>query len=130
MRNTIHRRIREIATSIAKSAGATVDVSISMEDALVFNNINLTKQMVPTLQALAGRENVLLVPAATGSEDFSYYEQVVPGVLLRLGSGNKARGITAEIHTPEFDIDEDCLVVGVKAMSAIVLDYLDKARSK
>ena len=54
----------------------------------------------------------------------------MPGFLLRLGSGNKAKGITAEAHTPEFDIDEECLVVGVKAMSAILLDYLEAHASK
>jgi amidohydrolase len=61
-----------------------------------------------------------------GAEDFSYYEQVVPGFLYRLGCGNKARGITSDIHTPDFDIDEDCLVVGVKTMANMVMDYLEK----
>jgi amidohydrolase len=60
-----------------------------------------------------------------GAEDFSFYQQVIPGFFLRLGSGNKSRGITAEGHTPEFDIDEECLVTGVKVMSNIALDYLD-----
>ena len=61
-----------------------------------------------------------------GAEDFCFYQGVIPGFLLRLGSGNKAKGITAEAHTPEFDIDEECLVVGVKVMSNLVLDFLDR----
>lgn len=61
-----------------------------------------------------------------GGEDFSYYGRVVPGFLFRLGSGNKAKGITADAHTAAFDIDEDCLAVGVKAMATMVADFLDQ----
>ena len=63
-----------------------------------------------------------------GGEDFSYYGQVVPGFLFRLGSGNKAKGITADAHTAVFDLDEDSLVVGVKAMATLVVDFLEQAR--
>ena len=61
-----------------------------------------------------------------GAEDFSFYQAVIPGFFLRLGSGNRAKGIIAEGHTPEFDIDEACLVTGVNVMANIALDYLDK----
>ncbi|MBI3876301.1 MAG: amidohydrolase, partial [Verrucomicrobia bacterium] len=59
-------------------------------------------------------------------EDFSYFQQVVPGFYFRLGVGNKAKGITADTHTPEFDVDEECLVVGVKVMSNALLDFLEQ----
>ena len=64
-----------------------------------------------------------------GSEDFSYYQKVVPGFFYFLGVGNQARGITAMIHTPDFDVDEDSLVVGVKVMTNVLLDYLDRLAS-
>jgi amidohydrolase len=60
------------------------------------------------------------------SEDFSYYQKVVPGFFYFLGVGNKARGITANWHTPEFDVDEASLVVGVNVMSNTLLDYLER----
>jgi len=78
------------------------------------------------MRNVLGASNVVEVPKRMGAEDFSYFEEAVPGFLLRLGSGNLAKGITAEAHTPRFDIDEDCLIVGVKAVSAILLDYLDE----
>ena len=81
---------------------------------------------MPSIRRAVGDTNVFEFPKRMGAEDFSYYEQVIPGFFLRLGSGNKAKGITAESHTPEFDIDEDCLVVGVKVMSNIVIDFLEK----
>jgi amidohydrolase len=69
---------------------------------------------------------VIEVPARMGAEDFSFYQQVIPGFIYRLGCGNEARGITSDIHTPDFDIDEDCLVVGVKTMANMVMDYLER----
>ena len=59
-----------------------------------------------------------------GGEDFSYYQREIPGFFYFLGVGNRAKGITAGWHTPEFDVDEDSLVVGVKVMSNVLLDYL------
>ena len=50
----------------------------------------------------------------------------MPGFFLRLGSGNKAKGITAESHSAAFDIDEECMVVGVKVMANVILDYLQR----
>jgi metal-dependent amidase/aminoacylase/carboxypeptidase family protein len=55
------------------------------------------------------------------------FQQEIPGVFYFLGVGNKAKGITAMIHTAEFDLDEDALVVGVKTMANVLLDYLDRA---
>jgi amidohydrolase len=60
-----------------------------------------------------------------GGEDFSFYQKVIPGFFYWLGVGNEKRGITAALHTPEYDADEDSLVTGVKAMTNLVLDYLD-----
>src|SRR5256885_12386036 len=50
-------------------------------------------------------------------EDFSVYQELIPCFILRLGSGNKAKGITAYSHSPEFDIDEECLVTGLRVMT-------------
>ena len=61
-----------------------------------------------------------------GAEDFSYYQHEVPGFFYFLGVGNKAKGVTAMIHTPEFDVDEESLVVGVNLMSNVLLDYLER----
>ncbi len=65
-----------------------------------------------------------------GAEDFSYYQKAIPGFFYFLGVGNKEKGITAMIHTPEFDVDEESLVVGVKVMSNVLLDYLDRSMIK
>ena len=60
------------------------------------------------------------------AEDFARYQKVVPGFYFFLGVGNREKGITAGWHTPEFDVDEESLVVGVKVMTNTLLDYLDR----
>jgi len=59
-----------------------------------------------------------------GAEDFSLYQKVIPGFFFFLGVGNKSRGITAMIHTPEFDVDENAIGIGAKVMTTVVVDYL------
>ena len=61
-----------------------------------------------------------------GAEDFAYFAEAVPSFYLLLGVRNEAKGITAMIHTPEFDVDEECLPIGVNVMANVVLDYLEK----
>lgn len=63
-----------------------------------------------------------------GAEDFAYFQKQIPGFMYWLGVGNKAKGITAMLHTPDYDADESSLQVGVKVMTNIVLDYLDRNR--
>jgi amidohydrolase len=59
-----------------------------------------------------------------GAEDFSFFQKAIPGVYYWLGVRNEQRGITGALHTAEYDADEESLVVGVKAMTNLVLDYL------
>lgn len=130
MRETIHRRVTEVATNIAKSAGASAEVSISAEDPMVFNNHALTTQMIPTLQNLVGTSNVVLVPAGTGAEDFAYYAQKVPGFFFRIGAlpkGKKSREVLH--HTPDFQMDEESLGIGVKTLCHLALDYIEHYHS-
>ena len=73
-----------------------------------------------------GDANVNQFPPVMGAEDFSYFQKVVPGFFFWLGVGNTERGITAMLHTPEFDADESSLETGVKVMTAVVLDFLER----
>jgi amidohydrolase len=131
MRNTMHKRINEVVTKIAESAGATADIRISMEDAMLVNNRALTSAMVPTLQALAGTANVLLVPSGMGSEDFAYFAQQVPGFFFSTGA-RPADKRPSQIphHTPDFQIDERGFDLGVKALCHLTVNYMDQKAVK
>jgi len=81
--------------------------------------------MLPTIQGVAGKENVLLSKATTGGEDFSYFQEVVPGFYFFLGGKTPGSKEAAPHHTPDFYIDESGLLLGVKVMSQLTLDYLN-----
>ena len=81
---------------------------------------------LPTMRRIVGEKNVISPRPQMGAEDFSRFQQVIPGFFYFLGVGNKARGITGMIHTPEFDVDEESLVIGVRVMANVLLDYLDR----
>jgi len=59
-----------------------------------------------------------------GAEDFSLYQQKMPGVFFFLGVGNTEKKIAAMIHTEYFDMDEAALPIGVRALAGITLDYM------
>ena len=126
VRKRVEQLIRETLTGVTSAYGATYQLEYEHGTMVVYNDPKLVKESLPSIRRAVGDANVFEFPQRMGAEDFSFYQQVIPGFFLRLGSGNKAKGITAESHSPEFDIDEECLVVGVKVMSNLVLDFLDR----
>jgi amidohydrolase len=122
----IAKRIREISINIAESAGATADVSIKNMCPVTFNDIALTDKMIPTLEGVAGKENVSITAAVTGAEDFAFYQEKVPGFFFFLGGAPKGKpeSETAPHHTPDFYIDEGGFVLGMKSMANLVIDYM------
>jgi amidohydrolase len=128
----VHSRVKQIATAIAESAGATADVTITNKTGITYNDPSLTEKMLPTLQDVAGKENVLLTPAVTGAEDFSFYQEKIPGLYFFLGGAPKGKPIaeTAPHHTPDFYIDESSFVLGMKVMSDLTIDYMEMNAKK
>ena len=126
-------RVTQIAIKTAEAGGATAEVIIPYSNhyPVTFNDIALTEKMLPTLQATAGRENVLLKPPVTGAEDFSFFQQKVPGLFFFLGGMPKGGNphTAPSHHTPDFYIDESGFALGAKALCNLTLDYM-KAYSK
>jgi amidohydrolase len=123
-------RVKTIATKTGEAAGANVEVKIplSIRYPVTFNDPDLTAKMLPTLVATAGATNVLLRPPVTGAEDFSFYQEKVPGLFIFLGGMPKGQDPlkTAAHHTPDFYIDESGFSLGVKALCNLTLDYMYK----
>ena len=124
----VHRRINEIATGIAGSAGAKADVKIDIKYPVTFNDPALTDRMIPTLEALAGKDNVRITPAQTGAEDFSFYQQKIPGFFFFLGGMTKGKKLedAAPHHTPDFQIDESGFLLGVRSLCHLTVDYMEQ----
>ena len=132
VQDMIHARMAQIATNIAQSAGATAEVKITKMCPITFNDIALTDKMLPTLESVAGKENVSITAAATGAEDYAFYQQKVPGLFFFLGGAAKGKkeSETAPHHTPDFKIDEGGFVLGMKSMASLVVDYMEAANAK
>jgi len=125
----VYARIRQIAEKTAEAAGATAEVILPYEHyyPVTFNNEKLTAEMLPSLQKAAGKENVNLVPAVTGAEDFSFFQQKVPGIYFFIGGMPKGTDVKASgpHHTPSFIIDDSAFKTGLKAMCNLVFDYME-----
>jgi amidohydrolase len=126
VRKSIHDRIRSIATNIAESAGATAAVEFGLGYPVTRNDPALTERMVPTLRRVAGADNVRVGPLTGTAEDFSYFQQQVPGLFFFLGVTPRDQDHTKapQNHSPLFFADESALPVGVRVMTNLALDYL------
>lgn len=126
MRDDIHARIKRTAEDIAKSGGATATVTIDEGYPITYNDPAVTERMAPTLRRVAGPSNVEVVNATLGAEDFSFFQQKVPGLFFWLGTRpkNQTAEQAASNHSPLFYVDESGLELGVRAMAHVAVDYL------
>jgi amidohydrolase len=118
--------MKETLDGVTRANGATFDLKFEEGAALTYNEPSLVEETLPVMRRIVGPTNVLARKPQMGAEDFAYYQRVIPGFYYFLGVGNRAKGITAQIHTPEFDVDEESLLIGVKVMANVLLDYLDR----
>ncbi|WP_297337445.1 amidohydrolase [Algoriphagus sp.] len=123
----VHRRISEVITNIAESAGAKADVRIGKLYPSTVNPPELTQKITPSMIAVAGQENVIAMPPVTGAEDFSFFQREKPGFFIFLGGMKKGGDPlkTPSHHTPDFFIDESGFVLGVRALSYFAVDYME-----
>lgn len=125
MQRDIQFRMKRTVEMIAASAGATAEISIEKAAPVVYNTPSLVRQMIPSLQAAAGKSNVKEEGWKTGAEDFSYYGLKAPAFFFNIGGmpkGNDPKKAPSH-HTTSFYIDESGFDVGVKAFCQLVFDY-------
>jgi amidohydrolase len=127
MRGFLHERITEAAQAIGKAARADCEVCIERGYDVTINDVQLTHKMLPTLARVAGADQVRHIAKVTGSEDFSCFQQVVPGLFIFLGVTPPGRDAeTAEPnHSPRFFVDEGALPLGVRALAHLACDWLE-----
>ena len=125
-RDSIFRRIERTATNIAEASGARAVVRVDSGYTVTRNDETLTERMLPTMRRIAGADRVNVVPLRTGAEDFSFYQEKVPGFFFFLGvtpNGQNPETVPGN-HSPLFFADEGALPIGVRALSASALDWL------
>ena len=127
MRDDIHERVTTLAQAVSRGSRAGCQVCITKNYPVTVNDPALTDAMLPTLQRVAGPQGLLLVPKVTGSEDFSFFQRVVPGLFVFIGvtpKGNDPKQ-AAPNHSPRFYADEAGLLLGVRTLAHLACDYLE-----
>ncbi len=114
-----HELIKTMATQMVESMGAEIDLKIDIGYPSVLNNEALTVAATKTAETFVGKENVEETELRMGAEDFAFYSHKIPGCFFRLGTANIAKGITAGVHTPKFNIDEDAIEIGMGMMALL-----------
>jgi amidohydrolase len=125
VRENLHAKLRRTVRLIAEASGATTTVTIQPYAPVTVNDPELLNRMMPTLHHAAGKGNVNEHPLITGAEDFAHFQRHIPGLYLMLGVNEKgvAAGEAPANHSPFFDANEDALIVGVRTMVGLALDY-------
>lgn len=129
---TLNGRVRDQAITmmnqtlegVTKAFGGSYSMDIATIGTVTYNEPKLVEATVPTFHRVLGEKNVQQIGPQMVAEDFSFYQQVIPGFFYFLGIRNEAKGIIHAVHTPEFDIDEDAIPIGVKVMASAALDFL------
>ena len=114
-----HELMRKMCTDLVSSMGGEVDLHIDIGYPCVMNDDKVTKAAMQKAIDYMGAENVSETEVRMGAEDFGYYAQLIPASFYRLGTMNVAKGITANVHTPVFNIDENAIEVGMGIMAAL-----------
>jgi len=112
-----HELIRRQVKALEESTGVQAELKIDVGYPLVNNDARLTDAAWQLANEFSGEENVSETELRLGSEDFGFYTQQIAGCFFRLGAGNKSKGITANVHTPVFNIDENAIEQGIGMMA-------------
>lgn len=125
MKEILFEKMHTTVEHIAKSMGAEAELEIYPGYPVTYNDPDLTAQMAPTLERASG-DNAHVVNAVTGAEDFSFFQQEVPGLYFFVGGmpAGMDPADAAPHHTPDFYIEEDGMKTGIRALANLTIDYM------
>jgi amidohydrolase len=132
MQKKVHDKIKLTATRIAEASGATANVDIQIMYPVTYNDPALTARMAPSLGKVAGKEKVTITQPVTMAEDFSFFQQKVPGFFFFLGAYPAGMKLAKRPvhHTADFMMDEKSFVTGVQALLVLTTDYMYMPKNK
>ncbi|WP_434547346.1 M20 metallopeptidase family protein [Mammaliicoccus sciuri] len=128
LEETMYQEIKKIADSVAVGFDIEYDLDYQFGYPVLYNHPEQTDKVAEILSNSKGDyfQQLVEIPQVTGSEDFAYYLQKIPGSFYIVGS--KPEGVTEPYmnHHPKFDVNEDCLQVAAKSLGEITLNRLEK----
>ncbi len=127
-RMLIKEKVERLVKNICEAAGAPYELDYQIGTPSVYNDPRLLREILPTVErVLGGKHFIREVLPEMGGEDFSYFSRQVPSVMLWLGVV-PADVESTQVHSPTFIADEGSIPIGVKVMSAVILDHLSARR--
>jgi amidohydrolase len=120
-----HQKMTEIATQTVEKFGGSCDVNIVKGYPFLVNDDEVTQKCIETAIMYLGADNVVTLDKRMTAEDFAYFSQELPACFYRLGVRNESKGITSNLHTNTFDVDEHALTIGAGMMSLLALNLLE-----
>ena len=126
VQDTVERRMREVFDGVTRANGGSFTLDFHRGYPVTVNDSVLARRTRPTMERIVGAANVVTISPTTGAEDFSYFANAVPGFYYRLGT-TKPGTVSGGHHTPTFQADDAAIPVGIRVMSAVLLDYLSAA---
>ena len=125
VRDAMVARARAIVEGVAASFGGSGELSVEYGYEALINDDEAVDALVRAAEGLLGPDAIRWKEKPSmGVEDFSFFLKERPGAFYHLGCGNPGRGISSPLHSTTFDIDEDCLPVGVAVQAAAALEFL------
>ncbi|MEY3057075.1 MAG: hypothetical protein RLZZ614_1620 [Bacteroidota bacterium] len=112
-----HELMMQQAKGLSLATGAEIDFKVDVGYPTVDNEPIITEAAWKLADAYMGASNVEETEKRMGAEDFGYYSQVIPGCFFRLGVRNESKGIIHNVHTPNFNIEEESIENGVGMMA-------------
>ena len=128
MKKIVLKRLEEIVQNIAEANNAKAKITYMVSYPITFNDPELYEKMLPSLKRINGSSNVNSMNAITGAEDFSFFQEKVPGMYFFIGGAKKGTdpAKAAPHHTPDFYVDDSAMITGLRSMTTLALDYLIK----
>ena len=126
MKATVLKRLEEIVYNVAKSNNVEANITYQVSYPITFNDPYLYEEILPTLERVNGKKNVHLMRAITGAEDFSYFQEKVPGTYFFIGGSKPDVDLStvAPHHTPDFYVDDSAISTGIRSMVGLTIDYI------
>jgi len=124
VQDMVEQRMNKILEGITLAYGGSFELNYDRGTPALINNPELSRQMIPTMERVVGKDNLKMMDPVMGGEDFAFFANEVPGMYYRLGVV-KPGTTSGWVHTPTFRADDSCLEVGIRAMSNLIVDYLE-----
>ncbi|ABR50410.1 amidohydrolase [Alkaliphilus metalliredigens QYMF] len=127
VRERVLERIEKIVLQVAEAMGGSGEVLRKKGYTALINHDEMVESVKANAEALLGPDKVKIIKSPSlGVEDFAYFLQEAPGAFYRLGCRNEEKGMIHDGHNGLFDVDEDCLEIGVALQVKNVLRVLGK----